>query len=97
MEQDHTAAINVNYLPSITTGYNAYSTGNTTWTTTTINAQITEAAALRISLLADGHILVDAGIHGRLKIPPSLFKDLFAFAEMGLLEKLCPEEPDDAK
>jgi hypothetical protein len=49
--------------------------------------------ATEVCRMPNGNIRLKNG-NIAMEIPPALFKDLFAFAEMGLLEKLCPEIPD---
>lgn len=74
------------------TGFNFLHTG-TEWTTTGSIKSLGPPIAASVKLLPDGHIEIMAGLT-IVKIPPALFRDLFAFAEMGLLAKLVPEEKD---
>ncbi len=82
------------HVTGITTGH--YTSPNINWTTTSNTTVIGPPIADTVSVTADGMLLVDAG-GLKIKVPPYLFKDLVALAEMGLLEKMVVPEGADAK
>lgn len=74
------------------TGVDIRQTSQATWNVTT-SVKPNVLLVTEVCLMPNGNIRLRSE-YVTMEIPPALFKDLFAFAEMGLLEKLCPEIPD---
>lgn len=98
------AGSNINYTPLTTSHtFPPLPTITGTGTIGTIGPMTMQAdiepqtpIANTVSITADGHLLVTTTF-AQIKIPPKLFKDLVTLAELMLIEKLVPQEADDAR